>query len=182
VNSSVPTVLAFPDRRHEGRFPVTDQDGRVVARISARWSGTSFTVTDAGGRPLCAGTAGRWGLARSWRATGPDGRPLLSVTTSLMFTKAEVHIERGADFVVRGSAWRRDFAVTDVDGQTVLTAVPRTSSWSFRQHDYAVQQTRPVLDLAEVVALVQTWRMVRKNDAAAAGAAGAAGSTGAISS
>jgi hypothetical protein len=83
---------------------------------------------------------------------------------------------------VRGSAWRRDFIVTDVDGAPVLTAVPRTSAVSFRQHDYAVVQTRPVFQLPEIVALVQIWRMVRKNDAATASGAAGVAATGAVSS
>ena len=42
--------------------------------------------------------------------------------------------------------------------------------------DYAVQQTGSVLQLPEVVAIVQIWRMAKKNEsAAAAGAATAAG-------
>ena len=87
---------------------------------------------------------------------------------------------RGGDFVVRGSAWRRDFTVTDATGTSVLTAAAQTSALSFRPHDYAVQQTGTVLRLPEIVAIVQIWRMIKKSDsAAAAGAATAAGAAGA---
>jgi hypothetical protein len=177
-----PSSLTFPDRRQGGRFPVTDATGTTVARISTRWTGTSFVASDANDRVLCEASTAWWGLSPTWRATGPDARAMLSLTTRLMRTSASVHLERGGDFVVRGSAWRRDFIVTDVDGAPVLTAVPRTSAVSFRQHDYAVVQTRPVFQLPEIVALVQIWRMVRKNDAATASGAAGAAAAGAVSS
>jgi hypothetical protein len=177
-----PMSLAFPDRRQSGGFPVTDATGAVVAHISPRWTGTAFAAEDANGSALCEATTGWWGLSGTWHATGPDGRAMLSVTTRFMRTSADVHLERGGDFVIRGSAWKRDFLVADVSGVPIVTAVPRTSAVSFRQHDYAVVQPRPVLQLPELVALVQIWRMVRKSDAAAAaGGVAAAGAAGAAS-
>ena len=81
--------------------------------------------------------------------------------------------------VFRGSPWKRDFTVTDPAGPTVLNAVPQTGALSIHPHDYAVQQTGPVFDLAEMVAVVQIWRMVKKQEGAAGvvgiGAIGAAG-------
>ena len=62
----------------------------------------------------------------------------------------------------------------------VLTALPQTSAMSFRPHDYVVKQTGTLLRLPEIVAIVQVWRMVKKNDSAAAiGAATAAGAAAA---
>ena len=69
---------------------------------------------------------------------------------------AAVHMARGSDLIMRGSPWRRDFAVLDEDGRTVLSAAPRTSPMSPRQHDYAVQQSIPgTLNLTEMIAIVQ---------------------------
>ena len=49
----------------------------------------------------------------------------------------------------------------------MLSAAPRTSPMSPRQHDYAVHQSIPgTLNLAEMIAIVQVWRMVKKSDAA----------------
>lgn len=62
---------------------------------------------------------------------------------------------------------RREFTVTDQDGRTVLTALPRTSVVSPHEHDYAVHQPTPGRPhQAEVIAIVQTWRMVKKSDVA----------------
>lgn len=171
---SVRCSLVFPDRRQKGRFPVRDDDDQVVALISASWTGTSFAATDGDGQPLCAGATNWLGLSGRWQATGADGSPLLAVNKSFWRSSAEVTLQRGGSFVVRGSAWRRDFTVVDAFGETVLAAVPRTSALSFRPHDFAVQQVRPALRLPEIVALVQTWRMVRKSEDAAAAGGGAA--------
>jgi hypothetical protein len=68
---------------------------------------------------------------------------------------------------VRGSPWRRDFTVLGLDGRTVLSAAPRTSAVSPRQHDYAVHQPAPgTLSPAEVIAIVQVWRMMKRSDVA----------------
>lgn len=124
-------------------------------------------------QPLCAASVGRRGLSSTWRAAGPDDRALLSVQQRWTGIRADVHLERGGAFVLRGSAWKRDFTVTYADGTTVVTAVPGASARLLRPYDYAVQQAVPVFTLAELVALVQSWRMARKRDSAhAAGAAG----------
>ena len=181
MSAAGPSVLAVPDRKESGRFPVRHRDGRPAAHVSVKWTGTAFTATDADDEPLCAAAVGWGGLSSTWKATGPDGRPLLSVKKSWAGTRADVTLARGGTFVLRGSAWRRDFTVTDAQGATVLSAVPQTSALSFHPFHYAVEQARPVFDLAEVVALVQIWRLVKKQESAvaAAGAAGAIGATGA---
>ena len=177
-----PRWLAFPDRRASGQFPVTDASGVVVARIQPSWTGTSFVAVDADGAAICAARVPWGGLSSTWRATGPDAGPLLSVTRRFLRSGATVRLERGGDLVVRGSAWRRDFTVTDASGASALTAAPRTSALSFRPHDYAIQQSGHVLRLPEIVAIVQIWRMIKKTEsAAAAGAATAAGAAGAAS-
>ena len=171
-----PTLLAFPDRRENGHYPVTGATGAVVARIKPRWTSTSFVAVDADGAALCAGNATWGGLSPTWRATGADAGPLLAVTTKLFRSGATVRLESGAELVVRVSAWRRDFTVSDTSGVPVLTALPQTSAMSFRPHDYVVKQTGTLLGLPEIVAIVQVWRMVKKNESAAAvGAATAAG-------
>jgi hypothetical protein len=166
--------LVFPDRKQRGRFPVHDAAGALVALISTPWTGTSFTATDADLRPLCAGRAARWGLSGRWVATGPDGAPLFELRKSTWRSSAELTLTRGGAFAIRGSAWKRDFTITRT-GSTdpLVSAVPRTKALSLRPHDYAVQQLEPVLDLAELVAAVQIWRLVRKNDDATAGATAA---------
>jgi hypothetical protein len=171
-------TLRFPDHKPKGRFPVLDDRGGVVALISAAWTGTSFTATDRDERPLCAGSTSWWGMSGKWQATGADSGPLMLVRTGILRARASVRLERGDVFEVHGSAWRRDFTVTDADGQTVLTALPQTSAFSFRPYDYAVEQQTPAFQLAEIVALVQIWRMVRKAEASAA-AAGTIAATGA---
>ena len=93
-----PSSLTFPDRRQGGRFPVTDATGTTVARISTRRTGTSFVASDANDRVLCEASTAWWGLSPTWRATGPDARAMLSLTTRLMRTSASVHLERPGDF------------------------------------------------------------------------------------
>ncbi len=70
---------------------------------------------------------------------------------------------------------RRDFSVSRGDGSMVVSAVPQTSVWSFHPNDYVVGQAEPVFGLAEFLAVMQIWRLVKKNECAAVtGAAGAA--------
>ena len=156
-----PTSFAFPDRRERGTFPVWDGQGRAVAQITPSWTGTRFTVCTPDGQPLCGATAGWVGLSGTWQATRSDGGPLLQVRATVLRTAATVTLARGGTLLVSGSAWRRDFVVTDAAGQAVLTAAPRTSPVSFRPNDYTVTQLQPVLDLSEVIALVQIWRTIR---------------------
>ncbi len=145
-----------------------------MASISARWTGTGFTVHDVAGQVLCEASAGAWGLSRTWRVTGSDGQLMMTMTKALLRKSAVVHLANGEDFVLRGSAWKRDFAVTDRAGRTVLQAVPRTGALALRPHDYRVEQTGQVLSLPEFVALVQIWRMNQNGEAASAAAGGAA--------
>lgn len=161
-------ILVFPDRLRQRRFPVLDADGRVAAEIGASWTGLSFAAVDGAGQPLCAASAQALGLSGRWRATGPGGAALLSFTRSAWRSRAEVTLARGGVFVVRGSAWRRDFAVTDEASATVLAATPRTSALSLHPHDFAVQLRGGGYHLAEIVALIQIWRMVRKSEGDAA--------------
>lgn len=160
-------ILVFPDRRIDGAFPVTDGHGNPIARVSAAWSGGRFTVTTIGGEPVCAGSTSRWWLSGRWQVSGADGTPLLAMTARPLRNAADVQLARGGDLTVRGSPWRRDFTVIDDRGRTVLSGVPRTPAVSSRQHDYAVHQPTPgALRLAEVIAIVQVWRMVKKSDTA----------------
>ena len=167
--------LVFPDRKRHGAYDVTDSTG-VVARIAVSWTGNRFTATDAQGAPLCAAWTSWWRLPTRWEATGPHGSPLLTARMrGITKTRAEVHLHRGGRFLVQGSAWRRDFRVTDEHGEVVLTAAPRSSALSLRPHDYAVQQAPGTLQLPEVVALVQIWRMTTKEESATAAGGAVAG-------
>ena len=160
-------TLLFPERRVQGAFPVTDAHGNPIARVTATWDGGRFCVTTIDGGPMCDGATSRWWLSGRWDVTDAQGRPLLTVTARPLRNTAAVHLARGSDLIMRGSPWRRDFAVLDQDGRTVLSAEPRTSPMSPRQYDYAVHQAIPgALDLAEMIAIVQVWRMVKKSDAA----------------
>jgi uncharacterized protein YxjI len=172
-----PTTLVFADRRTAGAYPVTDPTGATVALIRSKIGGGRFVVEDTTGTTLCAGSAGWWGMSNLWRATGPAGEPLLEMRKDVLRARAAVRLARGADLVVHGSLWRRSFEVRDGDG-VVLSAMPQTSALSLRPYEYAVQQPSEDLTLAEMVAVVQIWRLLRKRDDASA----AAGSTAVIGS
>lgn len=168
--------LRFSDRRRDGAYDVTGPHGVVVARIRAGWTGHRFTVTDPQGTVLCTARTSWWRLPARWDVTDPDGGPLLVARMrGITRTAAEVHLERGGRLVVQGSAWRRDFRVVDEHGRVVLTAVPRTSAFSLRRHDYAVQLDRRILQLAEAVALVHLWRTTMKEESATAASGALAG-------
>jgi uncharacterized protein YxjI len=168
------TTLVFADRRRAGAYPVTDQSGADVALIRRGLGRERFVAEDPTGARLCAGSAGRWGTSNLWRATGSAGEPLLELRKDLLRTRAGLRLERGGDLVVHGSVWRRDFEVREGD-LVVLSAVPRTSALSMRPYEYGVQQHSDRLTLAEIVAVVHIWRMLRKrDDASAAGAASTA--------
>jgi hypothetical protein len=159
-----PQSFVFPDCRERGTFPVRNSRGRAVARITASWTGTRFTVSTPDGQPLCAATTGWLGLSGNWQATRDDDGPLLQVRATLLRSAATVTLARGGTLLVRGSAWRRDFIVTDGTDRVVLTAAPRTSALSIHPQDYAVTLLQPVLDLTELIALVQIWRMVGRTE------------------
>jgi hypothetical protein len=153
-----------------------------VALISTSWTGASFSVDGKDGHLLCQASAGFFGLSPTWSATDSEGRPLLRLSRRLLASKADVRLERGGEYLVRGSAWKRDFVVTDDRGRAVLRAVPRTPAVSFHPHDYTVEPTGEVFRLDELIALVQIWRMVLKGDSSATAANSAAWSGGMSSS
>jgi hypothetical protein len=171
----VAETLVFLDRKEQGRLPVRNLSGGLVAQIATSWTGVSFTAVDDTARPLCAGSARAFGLSRRWSATTPAGVGLLAITNSVWRSRAQLTLASGETFVLRGSTWRRDFVVTDTAGATVLSVTPRAPALSLRPYEFAVQPNARRFNLAEIVALVQIWRMVRKNDdtAAAAGAVAA---------
>lgn len=178
MHASLPAALTFPDRKSHGRFPVLDSAGIVSASISTRWTGTAFRVHHPAGRVMCEASAGSWGLSRTWHVTDLEGHRIMTMTMALMRRSAAVHLERGGDYVVHATAWKRDFVVTDEAGAPVLRAVPRTTALSLRPHEYTVEQTRPVFVLPEFVALVQTWRMHRQGESAATASIAATGAYG----
>lgn len=160
-------TLLFPGRRVDGALPVTDPAGNALARITVAKGGGRFTAATADGSTVCQGRTSRWSLSGTWRVTGAAGGALLSVTAKPLRSTAAVSLADGRRLVVHGSPWRRGFTVTDQDGRTVLTGTPRTGALSPRQYDYAVRQPTPgSLQLAEVIAIVQVWRMVQKSEAA----------------
>ena len=163
-------TLVFGDRRRDGAYPVTDSAGVVVARLRVNRAGSSFVAEDATGSTLCTGSSGRWGLSNLWRATGSAGQRLLEVRKNMLRARAAVSLTRGGGMVVEGSVWRRDFQVRDTD-RVVLSASPQTSVISPRPYEYAVTQQSDALTLAETVAVVQIWRLLRKRDDASAAAA-----------
>jgi hypothetical protein len=113
-------------------------------------------------------------LSGTWRALRGHDEPIIAVHRHVFRTVADVDLPRdGTTYRIRGSAWRRNFVVLDNADSEVLTALPRTSAWSPRQHDYEVRQLRPVFQLVEMIALVQIWRMVKKAETAAAGSVAA---------
>ncbi len=158
--------LRFTDRRDRGAFPVHDAAGLEVARITTGRAGTRFNATDSNGALLCAGEATWLGLSGVWRISGPSGQPLLAVRMSPLRTRAVASLERGDDVVISGSVWRRDFQVTDASGDVILTAVPASAPLSLQPHEYVIEQPKSTLSLAEVVAVVATWRLMRKADSA----------------
>lgn len=162
-----PETLLFPDRRIDGAFLVTDPEGNPVAKVTAAWSGGRFTVTSVDGGTLSEGVTSRWWLTGKWDVTDGDGAPLLTMTAKSLRNAAAVDLACGGRLVVSGSAWRRGFVVVDQDGHTVLSGAPRNAVLSPRQHNYAVQRPTPgALSLAEVIAIVQVWRMVKKSEVA----------------
>ena len=164
------TALVFADRRLDSAYSVTDASGAVIARIRVRRGGARFQAEDATGSTLCAGSTSRWGLSNLWRATGPAGDPLLELRKSTLRARANLRLARGGDMIVEGSVWRRDFQVRDGD-RIVLRALPQTSVISMRPYEYAVTRPADALTLAETLAVVQIWRLLRKRDDASAAAA-----------
>jgi uncharacterized protein YxjI len=180
MSSSPPAIFIFPARKVEGSFPVTDGRGQPIAHVTPASGGGRFTVTDLDGQLICQAST-RWtSWTGTWQATRADGAPLLSVRPKLLTLKdiATVRLERGGVLILHGNPWGRDFTVHDQHGRTVLTAEPRTSVLSLRQHDYAVSELIPgTLQLPETITVVQIWRLIKKNAALAGAAAGASVST-----
>jgi hypothetical protein len=164
--------LKFTDRRDRGAFPVYDAAGAEVARITTGRAGTRFKAMDSDGALLCEGAAGWLGLSGVWRTTGPARKPLLIVRKSPLRPRAVATLAHGADVVIRGSVWKRDFQVMGTTGAVLLTASPSAPSLSLQPHEYVIHQPKEVLTLAEVVALVASWRLIRKSENAAVAGAG----------
>jgi hypothetical protein len=152
-------LLVLAGRKTSGRFAVTDGLGRLTAQISVPWHGSSFTATEPDGALLCAAAPGMYGLSPTWRVTGADGRELLMMRWRWTGTTAWITLDRGGKLVLRTRLWKEEFTIVDAEGVEVVRAAPATRRLSLRRRDCVVRQVEPTLDLAELVAIMQIWRM-----------------------
>ena len=166
----MPDVLAFSDRRSEGAFPVADASGEVVASIRvARWSGASFTATTTDGGPLCSGRHRGW-LSTWWDAADPQGAPLCSLKSGVWGTRRRVLLPGRPELTLTGQWFGRDWSMTDAAGTPVLLSEPSTGPFSLRPDAWVVRCLDPSLTLAQVVAVVETNRLLVKASRASAAA------------
>ena len=165
---TMPDALAFADKKTDGAFPVTAEDGGVVARIVVgRWSGRSFEAETASGAPLCSGRAQGF-FARTWEARDDADRLIVSVRPSSWSTSKAVVIDGQRELRIGGKVFARDWALADADGTVVLGADAQGSSLSFRPDSFVVRCYDRSLSLAHIVAVVELNRLIVKNARAAA--------------
>jgi len=166
---SAPEHLAFDDHREDGAFLVHGPDG-VVARIEVGvWNGRSFTATTPDGVPLCSGRS-RGIFSTWWDAVDPAGAPLVSLRRS-GWGGSRTRVDLGGRaMTLHGSFSGRQWRLEDEREEVVLSSETTTGFFTFRPHAWEVQRHRDPLTLAQVVAVVQLFRLSQKAQAAAAAA------------
>jgi hypothetical protein len=152
-------LLVLAGRKTSGRFAVRDGLGGLTAQISVPWHGSSFTVTRPDGTVLCAAALGKYGFSSTWKVTGGDGRELLTTRWRWTGSTAWITLDRGDKLLLRTRWWKEGFTLVDANGVEVVRAAPATRRRSIRRRDCVVRQVEPTLDLAELVAVMQIWRM-----------------------
>jgi hypothetical protein len=156
-------TLIFSFTAEDGALPVTDEYGRLLARVSSPRSSAHFNVTDPDGRRLCSARAAWWGLG-GWAVTDVDGERMLSVKANLLRSRAAISLTRGGDLVLEGKGWGKGFLIRDAVGRVVVeSGSPPASPSARRPHGDVVLVRLPgALRLPEVVAVVHIWRLATK--------------------
>jgi hypothetical protein len=155
--------LIFSSEKKDGVLPVTDEYGRLLARVSSPRSRAHFNVTDPDGRTLCLASARWWGLG-AWTVTDVDGKRMLAPRANLLKSRALIHLDRDGDLVLRGKSWGEGVTIRDAEGRSVVEAGSPPASPSAARHrgDVVLVQVPEALRLAEVISVVHIWRMATK--------------------
>jgi hypothetical protein len=158
--------LAVPDKLlPHGESPVELPDGQLVAQIRQhlmRWR--SFDILDAQGQHVATGTSSGW-IRRRFTVTRANGEQLLQLTLGWRGTSgtSKISLPHGAEMTVRGSTFRRSFALRDANGAEVGTIRPAFRVMGFGGNDYRVRLHQPVLTLVQVVGLTKCLRKAVKS-------------------
>lgn len=155
-------VVAFLDKKQEGRYPVFDAAGRPLAFIEVPWGGRTFTALTAEGRVLCSGK-GRV-FSRTYDVADAYGNPLLRLSSGFWSSKTRtVSCADGRELVLHGESWpSRDWRVCEASERVVLNIEATAGAWSFHPDAFAVRISDPNLILADVVGIVQANRILLK--------------------
>jgi hypothetical protein len=158
--------LSVPDKLlPHGESPVELPDGQLVAQIRQhlmRWR--SFDILDAQGQQVATGTSSGW-MRRRYTVTRTNGEQLLQLTLGWRGTSgtSKVSLHNGAEMTVRGSTFRRSFAIRDTNGAEVGTIRPVFRIMGFGGNDYRARLHQPVLSLLQVVSLTKCLRKAVKS-------------------
>ena len=155
--------LIFSSEKEDGVLPVTDEYGRLLARVSSPRSRAHFNVTDPDGRTLCLASARWWGLG-AWTVTDADGKRILALRTNLLKSRAVIHLDRDAELVLQGKSRGEGFTIRDAEGREVVEVGSPPASPTAARHrgDVVLVQVPEALRLAEVISVVHIWRMAKK--------------------
>src|SRR4051812_42569017 len=151
MNDTIRTLI-FSSDKQEGALPVTDEYGRLLARVSAPSSRAHLKVTDPDGSGLCLASVRWWGLG-AWPVTDVRAKPLLSMTTNLFKSRAVVHLDGDGELVLHGNGWGDGFTIRDADGRYVARTSSEPPSPGAARHpdDMVLVEIPGVLHLAEII-------------------------------
>lgn len=113
-------TLLFPDKKEDGRYPVTDPQEPPVAYIDTNRSGSSFTATTADGADLCVSKR-RGVLSRHWDIVDGTSAPLASQRSRWSLGTA-VEMPDGRELSIKGNWTNRGWTMTDEQGNVLLAA------------------------------------------------------------
>lgn len=161
-------VVAFLDKKQEGRYPVFDTAGRPLAYIEVPWGSRKFTAVTAAGGALCSGKG--HAFSRTYDVCDAYGNPLFTMKSGFWANKTRtITFPNGYELILHGEKWpSRDWAVRDASERVVLHIEATASTWSLHPDAYAVRIGDPNLTLAHVVGIVQANRILVKASRASA--------------
>lgn len=118
-------VLGFADKKQDGRLSITGADGRPVAYVLPRWTGSSFTAATADGQALCSARK-RNAFSRYLDVLDAAGAPLASLRSG-WGSKKWVELPDGRELTVSGRWSSRDWTMTDSAGAALLAATAQAA-------------------------------------------------------
>ena len=145
----------FSGRPVAGSFPVTDQNGVLVAKIGKLPGLSSFTVSTEEDGIVATGRYNSL-LKRGQQLVGTAGQTILSIEYS-WFNKATLTRADGSTFAVQMSAGG-EWKIVGQGGEVVVTVKRYLPWWRLRPEAVVVEDKNGRFELVELVGAVELYK------------------------